>query len=243
MFLFRLDHPLLCDSIQYWTRWEKNEFIDETLEAIKYLTPKFTESPKKRPEKKSYYSSIEKWAKNHNKNPFDYIQSIERVTNAKSATLVRWPIEISIYENSKWNPVFQPPHCPLNFPQPDLPEYIKEIWDKCQFFAKYQFFAPEYTFFMPIRTSYQSNLEKAIEDWQVSDKIWLDYAFDLIEKSIPHILEKHQTGEAILAWIRKNEYEPPLFYNDAFHAYHIPSKKMVSLANNDDFMYLCKILN
>jgi len=56
MFLFCLDQPVLCDSIEYWTRWEKNEFIDETLEAIKYLTPKFTESPKKRPEGKSYYS-------------------------------------------------------------------------------------------------------------------------------------------------------------------------------------------
>ena len=90
MFLFCLDQPVLCDSIEYWTRWEKNEFIDETIEAIKYLTPKFIESPKERPEEKSYYSSIEKWAKSHNKNAFDYLQSIEGVTNVKSGTLVRW---------------------------------------------------------------------------------------------------------------------------------------------------------
>jgi len=217
MFLFCLFNPYLKNCTQYWCNWKKNEFIRETKKAIEYLTPYFTESDKERLWKRTIYAT-------GGLKP-DLIKEIE------PGTLVRWPMQLIVYANDRtWEWAFEPPHCPLRPLNSDLtPEEQEEVVNK-------------YDFFTPKRIHYGTSLEKAIQDWSISDEIWLDYAFKLMKKAIPEILENPTIGKCILNWCEENEYNAPVFANKTFYAYNKRLKKVLSLQENEEFAYIQQLI-
>lgn len=213
MFLFAIYNPYLQNTTQYWCEWHKEAFIEETIKAMNYITPYFIES---RDLLKEEIEESNLW---------------EKVTDIGKNQLVRWPMQILVYWEKAWEWSFEPPHCPLR-PDADLPKDEREEAE-----------LERYSFFTPKRVYQGRSVKNALKLWTISDKIWLDHAFDLMQKSLPEVFSKPEFGATVLKWCEKNNYSKPVFARGEFHAYQKEINKVIALEKDESFVYLCDMFS
>lgn len=217
MFLFCFYNPRLYDSVQYWSPFEKETFITESVNALTHITPLITQT------------STSEVKKRWNLMKDDLFWG--NLGHIPSNTLARWPMKLIVYANDfAWKWVFEPPHCPLYPVEPQNYPKRGEL-DVAQ----------KYDFFCPARFYEGDSLAEAIQPWTIADRIWLDYAFDLISESIPEILENPHIGKTLVKWCEQNGFSKPLFANGKFYAYHPRLGEVVPI-EDETFDFLCQTL-
>ncbi len=223
MFLLLLYNQLLYDACEYWWNGSKGEFVNVSLEAMKYLTPYIAESASKRlvkrePEDfpdKSYYEAI-------------FWQDWGVVKELPEEGWVRWPMQLYIYGNDRsWEPGFVPPYC-----------LLKEEYAHLKTKAKpEEIDLDKYECFWPMRTYEGQSLEEAMKHWEELDRVWLENIFDYIKKRNSHILKNKESGKAIVQWCKENNYSNPIFAMNEFWGYHYKAQKFVQMAD-DKFLFI-----
>lgn len=211
MFLFSFYNSYVCQSVQYWSPFEKETFMLESINALNQITPLITQT---------FTSKVKRvW------NLIKADSFRENLEHIPDNALARWPLKLIVYTNEftwKWGSKPSCPLYPIEVKDPNTPD-TKD------------------NFFCPARFYEGDSLAEAIQNWTIADRIWLDYAFDLIPQTIPEIIKNPHIGEILLKWCEQNGFSKPLFANGKFHAYHPRLEEVVPI-EDETFDFLCQTL-